>query len=135
MANSELDNSRKLAWIKAKEAVRAYARNPTVNAAEKVEACWRAIRNGDSGDGWRESDWCNLLKYQPRKNSIVRLAERQGKSAFGTANMPDTVDLPWPVNDIVMRSLLLKGMGDAEIAAMYHVSKEIVRRRRQSLDI
>ena len=135
MANSELDNQRKRAWIEAKEAVRAYARNPTVSAAAKVEACWQAIRLCNGAVDRQASDPFSLLDYQPRRNPVVRDAIRRGTADGAPAKVPETGEQPWPVNDIVMRSLLLKGMRDSEIAAIFHVSTEVVKQRRRTLDI
>lgn len=135
MANSHLDNERKKAWMAAKEAVRAYARNPTVSAAERVEACWRAIRNQNSGGRECADDPLSLLEYRPRQNPTLRLAGRDGKATTTSPQTDEASQQSWPVNDIVMRSLLRKGMRDAEIAAIYHVSKEVVRQRRESLEV
>ena len=46
----------------------------------------------------------------------------------------DAVEAAWPINEIVMRSLVLNGVSDAEIAAAYGTSRESVTRLRNLYD-
>jgi hypothetical protein len=46
---------RKYAWAVVKSAIRSYAKDPTDQHAQQVEAAWREIRRTESLSHWR--DW------------------------------------------------------------------------------
>lgn len=130
-----VNEKRSRAWADVKSAVRDYARDPSDGNAQKVEACWKAIRR------------CDGFPVMARQNSLIQIAARFPKVFPGTAKpRPNSGAAPdnwhigvahhvWPVNEIVMRSLLDKGMSNVEIATMYHVSPESVSVRRKVLGL
>jgi hypothetical protein len=121
MHEVQSEDERKQAWIDVKTAVRAYARNPSTSTAEKVEACWKAIRKCDGVLGPRTSNPLSRPKYRSHLTPVPTHPVRERAA-----------QITWPINDIVMRSLLLKGMNEQEIAEMFHVPAEIVHERRKS---
>jgi len=134
MRDSQTDNERKQAWIDIKSAVRAYARNPTADAAEKVEACWKTVRKCDGIRGaWKRNPFGGP-RYCSHLTPIATHAHENPARArfFMNASTPQKT---WPINEIVMRSLLHRGISDHDIAEMYHVPLESVIERRKSLGL
>jgi hypothetical protein len=124
MQNPQLELERQQAWNNVKAAVRAYARNPSDHTAAQVEACWQTIRKCDSVHAWRTPGRAGKPSYRSRLlPPATRLARRKTTSG------------PWPINEIVMRSLLLDGMNERDIAEMYRVAPELVKERRRTLGL
>jgi hypothetical protein len=48
------DPNRKYAWYNIKSAIRAYAKDPTDQHAQRVEDAWREIRRTETVSHWRE---------------------------------------------------------------------------------
>ena len=113
------------AWADVKSAVRAYARNPSDGNARKVESCWKVIRQ------------CEAAAGHATRNRANRMAARNPVAARSKARArrPVCAEDAWPVNEIILRSLLGKGLNDAAIAALYHVPRGAVSDRRRVLDL
>ena len=138
MDNTQMEDARQQAWTRVKSAVRAYARNPTNNTAETVEACWKTIRNGDNAHDWqirRPIGPGGQRDFGAHLNAITKHVWHLKAARARQVRTVGAGDRPWPVNEVVMRSLLHKGLTDSEIAALYHVPPQEVEDRRKGLKL
>lgn len=62
MVPSTKDAERKRAWSTAKTAVHAYAKDPSRDNADLVDAAWQTVRRVDSVSLWRQArtKWLGL---------------------------------------------------------------------------
>lgn len=127
MENTFANERRVRAWANVKLAVRDYARNPSDGNARKVEDCWDVIRR------------CEGQGAAGKRTLLQGTASRFSRNAQATARvrrrLPRRVEDEWPVNEIVLRSLLEQGLSDAKIAQMYHVPSGTVSGHRKALGL